>query len=215
MKAFVFGIVVTIVAVAATVYLYFATGMALVATSDSPMPLEKKFARIALHARLEVETPTQVPVAGDQENLVAGAHIYLEQPAVCHGVPRKERTAVAKGEFPRPPHLFIDKGVTDDDPGETLGKGAQTVSGSGMPGFHSGLFTTRCGGFPCCWPVGEVARICEDNSRKSERRQSSRGGRRQVPELSEAAGENDDGDRLPQYWERPSETQGNRHRSRR
>jgi hypothetical protein len=64
------------------------------------------------------------------------AHIYLEQRAVCHGVAGKEKTAVAKGEFPRPAHLFIDKVVTDDDRGETYGKGAQTVSGSGMPGFH-------------------------------------------------------------------------------
>ena len=58
-KGFVLGIVVTIVAVAATVYLHFATGMAPVATSASPMPFEKKFPRIALHARLEVELYAQ------------------------------------------------------------------------------------------------------------------------------------------------------------
>jgi uncharacterized oligopeptide transporter (OPT) family protein len=41
MKAFVLGIVVTIVAVAATVYLYFATGMEPVAISASPVSFEK------------------------------------------------------------------------------------------------------------------------------------------------------------------------------
>jgi hypothetical protein len=66
-------------ALAATVYLYFATGTAAVATWASPMPFEKKFARTAQHARLEAE-------------------LYAKE------FPGKEQTAVAKGECPRPPH---------------------------------------------------------------------------------------------------------------
>jgi thiosulfate dehydrogenase len=143
MKGFVLGVVATIVAVAATVYLYFATGMAPVATSASPMPFEKKFARIALHARLEKEIPTQVPVPADEANLLAGAHIYMEQCAVCHGVPGKEQTAIAKGEFPRPPHLLRGKGVTDDEPGETYWKVANGIRLTGMPGFNQQLSTTQ------------------------------------------------------------------------
>lgn len=143
MKGFVFGVVVTILVVATVVYVYFATGMAPVATSASPMPFEKKFARMAVHARLEREMPAQVPVPADEANLVAGAHTYLEQCAVCHGAPGKEQTAIAKGEYPRPPHLFRGKGVTDDEPGETYWKVANGIRLTGMPGFNQQLSTTE------------------------------------------------------------------------
>jgi thiosulfate dehydrogenase len=143
MKGFVFGVVVTILAIAAVVYFYFANGMAPVATSASPMPLEEKFARMALHARLDKEMPTQVPVPADEPNLVAGAHTYIEHCAVCHGLPGQEQTAIAKGEFPRPPHLFRGTGVTDDEPGETYWKVANGIRLTGMPGFTQQLSTTE------------------------------------------------------------------------
>ena len=136
MKGFAIGVVVTIIAVAAVVYVYFATGMAPVATSAAAMPFEKKFAGMALHARLAKEMPTQVPVPVDEPNLLAGAHIYLEHCAVCHAVPGRDQTAIAKGEFPRPPHLFKGKGVTDDEPGETYWKVANGIRLTGMPGFN-------------------------------------------------------------------------------
>jgi thiosulfate dehydrogenase len=142
MKGFAFGVVVTMLVILTAVYVYFATGMAPVATSASPMPFEKKFARMALHTRVEKEMPTQVPVQADEANLVAGAHVYMEQCAVCHGVPGKDQTAIAKGEFPRPPHLFRGKGVTDDEPGETYWKVANGIRLTGMPGFNQQLSTT-------------------------------------------------------------------------
>ena len=143
MKGFVLGVVVTMVAVVAAVYLYFATGMAPVAVSAPPMPFEKRLARMGLHARMEKERPTQVPIPADEANLAAGAHIYMEHCAVCHGVPGKEQTAIAKGEFPRPPHLFEGKGVTDDEPGETYWKVANGIRLTGMPGFDQYLSTTQ------------------------------------------------------------------------
>jgi mono/diheme cytochrome c family protein len=143
MKGFVLGVAFTILAVAAAVYVYFAMGMAPVATSASPMPFEREFARMALHARLEKEMPTRVPVPAEEANLVAGAHIYMEHCAVCHGLPGKEQSAIAKGEFPRPPHLFRGKGVTDDEPGETYWKVANGIRLSGMPAFNQHLSTTE------------------------------------------------------------------------
>jgi thiosulfate dehydrogenase len=143
MKGFVLGVVVTIVATAAIVYAYFATGMAPVATSATPIPFEGKFAHMALHARMGKEMPTQVPVQADEANLMAGAHVYMEQCAVCHGVPGEDQTAIAKGEFPRPPHLFKGKGVTDDEPGETYWKVANGIRLTGMPGFNQQLSTTE------------------------------------------------------------------------
>ena len=143
MKGFVLGVVVTIVTGVTGVYFYFATGMAPVAVSAAPMPFEKRLARLALHARINKEMPSQVPITADEANLVAGAHIYIEHCAVCHGVPGKEQTAIAKGEFPPPPHLFKGKGVTDDEPGETYWKVSNGIRLTGMPGYAPQLSTTQ------------------------------------------------------------------------
>jgi len=58
-------------------------------------------------------------------------------------VPGEEQTAVAKGEFPRPPHLFTGKGVTDNERGETYWKVANGIRLTGMPGFNQQLSTTE------------------------------------------------------------------------
>jgi hypothetical protein len=67
-KGFVLGAAVTLVLVVAVVYLYFVAGIAPVATSAAPMAFERKLAHMALHARLEKEMPTQVPIRADEEN---------------------------------------------------------------------------------------------------------------------------------------------------
>jgi thiosulfate dehydrogenase len=143
MKGFVLGIVATVFVSAVVVYVYFAAGMAPVAASASPMVFERTFARMAVHSRIEKEMPTQVPIQANETNLTAGARVYMQQCAVCHGVPGKEQTAIAKGEFPRPPHLFRGKGVTDDEPGETYWKVANGIRLTGMPGFNQDLSTTE------------------------------------------------------------------------
>jgi len=45
--------------------------------------------------------------------------------------------------FPKPPHLFRGKGVTDDEPGETYWKIANGIRLSGMPGFKQTLTETE------------------------------------------------------------------------
>lgn len=142
-KGFVLGVAVTIVAIITMAYLYFATGMAPVATSAMPMLFERKFAHMAIHARLEKEMPTQVPLPPDEANLLAGAHLYMQHCAVCHGLPGQDQNAIAKGEFPRPPHLFRGTGVTDDEPGETYWKVANGIRLTGMPGFNQQLSSTE------------------------------------------------------------------------
>lgn len=143
MKGFVLGVLVTIAGLIGGAYVYFGMGLAPVATSAPPMPLEKRLARMALHARLDHEMPTEVPIAADEVNLTAGAHIYMQQCVVCHGAPGREQTAIAKGEFPRPPHLFKGRGVTDDEPGATYWRVANGIRLTGMPGFNQSLSTTE------------------------------------------------------------------------
>ena len=122
LKSFVAGLILGLLLVFAGVYFYFASGSAPVATDAQAMPFEKKFAQMALNARVEKEMPKSVPVTADETAYRAGADIYREHCAVCHGLPGQPATAIAKGMFPKPPVLLEGKGVTDDPAQETIGR---------------------------------------------------------------------------------------------
>lgn len=143
MGKFLFGLILGLVLLPVGVYFYFAKGIAPVATSAPPMPFEKMFARMALHARLDKEVPKTVPVSADEPNLSAGAQVYKEHCVVCHGLPERPQTAIASGMFPKPPKLLEGKGVTDDSPGETFWKVSGGIRMTGMPGFEKSLSTTQ------------------------------------------------------------------------
>lgn len=139
MKTLLLGFVLGIVLVFGGAYLYFSQGLAPVATSAAPMPFEAKMANMALHARIAKEAPSGVPVPADETNLMAGAQVYREQCAVCHGLTGRPETATAKGMFPKPPQFFQGHGVTDDPVGETYWKVKNGIRLTGMPGFGSSL----------------------------------------------------------------------------
>ncbi|HXJ90439.1 MAG TPA: c-type cytochrome [Candidatus Binatia bacterium] len=143
MVKFLFGLIFGSLLVPLAIYLYFSKGLAPVATSAPPMPFERTFARMALHARMDKEIPKDVPIAADEGAYTAGAQIYKEQCAVCHGLPGQTQTAIAKGMFPKPPKLMEGTGVTDDRPGETFWKVSGGIRMTGMPGFEKTLSTTQ------------------------------------------------------------------------
>lgn len=139
MRAFIWGVIFGVFAIAAGAYFYFAGGHAPVATTDPDMPFESMLAHKALGARIAKEMPKSVPIQGDEPNLLAGAALYREHCAVCHGLPAQAKTAIAVGMYPHPPKLLEGKGVTDDEPGETYWKVANGIRLTGMPGFRPTL----------------------------------------------------------------------------
>jgi mono/diheme cytochrome c family protein len=147
---FIVGFVLGVVAVFALVWLYFAMGQAPVAAADPPMPFEKTLARKALSARIEKDAPKNPPLGADEKNLLAGATVYKQNCAVCHGLPDESRTAIAEGMYPKPPQLFKGVGVTDDPPGETYWKAANGIRMTGMPGFKTRLSETQL------WQVSQL-----------------------------------------------------------
>src|SRR5262245_6242260 len=144
-KNFLFGLILGLLIPAAVGYGYFRFGYAPVATSASPMPFEKQMAQMALHARIEKEaTKKEAPFAGDQTNLAAGAAVYNENCAFCHGLPGQKPTMAAKGMFPLPPQLFEkDEMVTDDPASVTYWKVSNGIRMTGMPGFGEMLTPTQ------------------------------------------------------------------------
>jgi len=79
---------------------YIELGMAPVATNSAPLPFEKLITGIALKARVKNEAPKSVPVVASDEVYTAGAQIYRNDCAVCHGLPGQDQTAIAKGSSP-------------------------------------------------------------------------------------------------------------------
>ena len=143
MKAFLMGIIITVVVIGAGVSYYFVSGAAPAAVEDKPMPMEKFFANKALHTHIEKEMPTSIPIAADETTFLAGAQVYQDNCAICHGLPNVDQTAMAKGMFPKPPALFKGHGVTDDPAGETYWKIANGIRLTGMPEFKHVLNETQ------------------------------------------------------------------------
>jgi thiosulfate dehydrogenase len=140
---FIAGLILGLLVVPFGAYLYFAGGSAPVATTDSDMPFEKFLAHKALDARIAKDMPKNVPIQASEANYLAGAELYKQHCAVCHGLPLAPKTAIATGMYPRPPLLFEGKGVTDDEPGESYWKVFNGIRLTGMPGFSKSLSETQ------------------------------------------------------------------------
>jgi len=136
--SFVLGVIVGVLIPALLVYSYFRFVYAPVATAAPAMPFEKTAARMALRARITKEAPTTAPIAADEPNLLAGAKVYRDNCAVCHGQPGQPSSAIAAGMYPSPPHLFDDP-VTDDPVGWTYWKATNGIRMTGMPAFRDSL----------------------------------------------------------------------------
>jgi thiosulfate dehydrogenase len=163
-KGVFFGIVAALVLLAAGAYCYFALGLAPVATASRPMPFEKLLAGHALHAAVAKAAGVPSPVPPTEPNLMGGAMVYRENCAVCHGLPGKEMTAIAKGMFPKVPQLFHGTGVTDDPVGETFWKVQNGIRLTGMPGFKDSLSEKEM------WQVSQLVALADKlpESAKSE-----------------------------------------------
>jgi mono/diheme cytochrome c family protein len=142
-KGILLGIVLGFVLVFVGAYMYFASGQAPVTTNSPEMPFERKLAKIALHAYLGKVPHPNPPVPADEANLLAGAKVYKEDCAVCHGLPGEPHNAIGDGMFPKPPLLFRGVGVTDDETWETYTKVSGGIRMTGMPGFKDRLSDTQ------------------------------------------------------------------------
>ena len=125
-------------------------GYAPVATASPPLPLEKWLAHTALKAAVARQAPTQCPIEASETNLLAGAKVYLENCAMCHGTVGQGKTPFAKGMYPPPPQLFQGTGVTDDPVEHTYWKAANGIRLTGMPAFGPSLSQTQL------WQVSQL-----------------------------------------------------------
>jgi thiosulfate dehydrogenase len=143
-----FGMIlgILLVPLAGLLWLYY--GKVPVAVADAPFPQENQITGIALHARIDRELIQMPPIQPDEHVFVAGAHIYSDKCAVCHGYHGKP-AAIGANMFPEAPQLWEKHhsstvvGVSDDPPGETYWKVANGIRLTGMPDFRTQLTDTE------------------------------------------------------------------------
>lgn len=92
MGRFIIGVILGILLIPAVAYCWFKFGHPPVAVSDSPLPFERQITHVPLNARIDSEMIKNVPVQADENNLVAGAEVYKDQCAGCHGFHGKPST---------------------------------------------------------------------------------------------------------------------------
>ncbi len=142
-KGLIAGILLAVLLIAGSVYFYFSTGRAPVATKAPPMLFESKLTKLGLHGYLDKLPHSEPQVPADEANLLHGAKIYKEDCAVCHGLAGEDKSAIAKGMYPAPPQLFHGTGVTDDEAWESYWKVENGIRMTGMPGFKDALTETQ------------------------------------------------------------------------
>jgi mono/diheme cytochrome c family protein len=146
-KSFLLGLILGLIALPVAVVLYFHSGHPPVAVDDPGFAFERQIVHVPLHARIDREMPKSAPIEPSATNLQAGAHIYRQQCAVCHGLYGRPMDFAAH-MYPEAPQLWAPHeggivGVSDDPPGETYWKVANGIRLSGMPAFRKVLNDTQ------------------------------------------------------------------------
>jgi len=138
-KGFLYGILLSILTVLIGGFIFITKGW-MPANADAPPPaLEKWMARSSLRATLQREAPTTPnPEAFNDENLIAGIHLYTVNCLVCHGASDGIPSNVAKGLYQHAPQL-AQHGVTDDPEGKIYWFVKHGVRLTGMPSYNGSL----------------------------------------------------------------------------
>ena len=148
MGRFLFGLIIGIIVVPLLLLLYFKFGRIPVAVNDPPFPQERLVTSVPLNARIDREMVKNPPVQADETTFIAGAHIYSDRCAVCHGFHNKP-SVFGLHMFPTAPPLWEKHrrgdvvGVSDDPPGETYWKVANGIRLTGMPAYKEILTDTE------------------------------------------------------------------------
>ena len=140
MIKFVFGFVVGIGLLLLAGYLFATRGSFFMGTKGGPLPMERFIAHKALAASIGQSSQEQSPFPADEINLLAGAHVFQQNCAGCHGKLDQPASAMSKKFYPHVPQLLPPgNGVTDDPVGTTHWVVKNGIRFSAMPSFEGTL----------------------------------------------------------------------------
>jgi mono/diheme cytochrome c family protein len=143
MRAFIGGIVFTLVLALAAVVLAVKTGALYAGADVKPPGLEELAAKTSLHASIARGTNgLSNPLQPTDANLLAAVRLYGQNCSICHGAADGKKSTLATGFYIESPQLASD-GVEDDPPEESYWKLKHGIRFTAMPAFGSTLDDTQ------------------------------------------------------------------------
>jgi mono/diheme cytochrome c family protein len=107
MRAFLFGILFTLIVIFVGGYFLLHGGYVNFNADQPPSRVERHMAMAAVDAATERNAPdSKNPIPASEENLVAGAKLYVDHCAGCHGVPSNPDSQFGKSFHPPVPAFF-------------------------------------------------------------------------------------------------------------
>jgi mono/diheme cytochrome c family protein len=138
MGKFLLGIAVTIVIIFVGGFALLKKGYMNMSADVAPLPFEKSLAMGAVDASTERHASERKnPNSPSEENLVAGAQLYLNHCAGCHGVPSNPDAPFGRSFYPPVPAFFKD--APDMPENENFYIIAHGIRWTGMPGWNKTL----------------------------------------------------------------------------
>lgn len=138
MRAFVLGVILTIVALFIVVLLVAQFGLFPTNADATPSSLERRIAMSAMDASMDRAAPRDPnPVPVTDNNLIDGIKLYTMNCAVCHGTLDYKPSLLEHSLYPPPPQVILDP---LDDPEWHVYYAIRTgVRYTGMPAWGHAL----------------------------------------------------------------------------
>ena len=109
MKGFLYGIVFSIVVFLVGTIWITKGGYRDMRADQPPSFLDRTMGMAAVYASTDRHAPdVKNPVSPTEENLVAGAQLFVNHCAGCHGVPSNKESQFSKSFYPPAPGFFAD-----------------------------------------------------------------------------------------------------------
>jgi mono/diheme cytochrome c family protein len=142
MRNFLLGIIFALIVLVGGVAWFVKAGRANF-EADSPVSdFERRFAMGAVDASTDRHAPdVKNPLAATEENIAAGAHIYLDHCAGCHGVPSNPNSQFARSFNPPVPRFFTE--APDMPENQNFYIVQHGIRWSGMPAWNKTLSDTQ------------------------------------------------------------------------
>jgi mono/diheme cytochrome c family protein len=142
MKNFILGFIVAILVAGAGTYLYVKKGYLSFDADQEPTAFEEHTAMAAVDAATDRRAAeTKNPLQSNEETLVAGAKLYVNNCAGCHGLPSNPESQFAKSFYPEVPAFFKD--APDMAENQNFYIIQHGIRWSGMPAWNKTLNETQ------------------------------------------------------------------------
>jgi thiosulfate dehydrogenase len=138
MKGFIVGVLITIVVIIGAGLFVTETGRVDMRADVRPPQFERHIAGGAMDASVDRNAPKVTnPLQPTSDNLIAGAKVYLDHCALCHGDPARPQSPLAESCYPRPPQFMSDAADMGDQDNYYITQ--HGVRWSGMPAWKNVL----------------------------------------------------------------------------